>query len=786
MPRQPGLFPDDVPDESPLDAPWVRDALQDHSIATVVFAEVPWGPFDYLIPNELQDLVQAGRRVQVPLGRGNRQVSGYCVAVQRAGADQPDTKTLNEKGRSYKLKSITSVIDGFTLLSAEMLELTKWMADYYIARHGQVLEAAVPAGVRSAAGTRKVRFFKLNKPRLEMIQTDDLPSKQQRIVELLRGNDAWQTADQICKRVHCSQAPIQSLVKKGIVQTEQKRVQKTDVQQEILPREENLQLNPAQQQSLQVITNAIKNDSYETVLVHGVTGSGKTEVYIQAIEEVISYGRQAIVLVPEISLTPQTRQRFRSRFDKVAVLHSHLSDAERHWHWHQIAQGDVQVIVGARSAIFAPAPRLGLIVLDEEHETTFKQETVPRYHARDVAAKRAQLQNIPLILGSATPALESWHQAQIGNYKLVSLPDRVMQRPLPRVATVDLRHESRSKGSYGSISRQLQSAITETLRGDGQVILLLNRRGYSTSIQCPACGEVVQCPQCEIALTHHRFGISGQRLERALCHYCDYQIPAPKVCPSCHADSIRFAGLGTQKLEEEVRGKFPSVTVLRMDSDTMQRPNAHEQALDRFRNGDVKILVGTQMIAKGLDFPNVHLVGVINADTALHFPDFRAGERTFQLVTQVAGRTGRGDQDGRVLVQTYSPEHLAIVAATQHDYKLFAEQELPGREEFGYPPYCGMIRLIIRGADDATCMQYAQHLAQCCQTAIDQLHSSDIRMLGPAPAPITKVREKYRYHLLLLCDNITAIREVITRVYEEQKPPTDIQWVVDVDPQNLL
>ncbi|MBT4011509.1 MAG: DEAD/DEAH box helicase family protein, partial [Planctomycetaceae bacterium] len=397
MPRQPGLFPDDVPDESPLETPWVHDALKDHSIATVVFAEVPWGPFDYLIPSELQDSVKAGRRVQVPLGRGNRQVSGYCVAVKHTGTSQQDTTTPHKKERSYKLKPITSVIDGFTLLSAEMLELTKWMADYYIARHGQVLEAAVPAGVRSAAGTRKVRFFKLNKSRLEMIQSDELPPKQQRIVELLRGNDAWQTADQICKRVHCSQAPIQALVKKGIVQTEHKRVQKTDVQQEILPREENLQLNPAQQQALQTITAAIKNDSYETVLVHGVTGSGKTEVYIQAIEEVISYGRQAIVLVPEISLTPQTRQRFRSRFDKVAVLHSHLSDAERHWHWQQIAQGEVQVIVGARSAIFAPAPRLGLIVLDEEHETTFKQETVPRYHARDVAAKRAQLQNIPLV-----------------------------------------------------------------------------------------------------------------------------------------------------------------------------------------------------------------------------------------------------------------------------------------------------------------------------------------------------------------------------------------------------
>ena len=777
MSQQPGLFPDLDPPDPADPAPWIQDSQQDRSVATIVFAEVPWGPFDYLIPDALHDLVQAGRRVEVPLGRGNRKVTGYCVEVRHESEPQQTP---------YPLKSIVGVKDDTTLLSAEMLELTRWIADHYLARYGQVLEAAVPAGVRTASGTREVRFYRLNPSRLEMIEIEKLPTKQQRIVELLRGVDHWLTADQICKRVHSSVAPIQSLVKKGLVQTEKKRVHQTDIQQEVLPREKALQLNADQQHAFDTIKTAIAQNTHETILIHGVTGSGKTEVYIQAIEEVIRYGRQAIVLVPEISLTPQTRQRFRSRFDKVAVLHSHLSDAERHWHWQQIAQGDVQVVVGARSAVFAPVARLGLIVLDEEHETTFKQETVPRYHARDVAQRRAALHNIPLILGSATPALETWHHAQTGKYQLVSMPDRVLKRPLPHVTTVDLRLESRSGSSRGSISRQLHSAMTETLRDDGQIILLLNRRGYSTRIQCPACGVVVQCPQCEIALTHHRFGIAGGRQELALCHYCDYQIPIPPVCPDCGGDRIHYGGLGTQKLEEEVRARFAGVPVLRMDSDTMQRPNAHEIALDRFRNGEIKILVGTQMIAKGLDFPNVTLVGVINADTALHFPDFRAGERTFQLVTQVAGRTGRGSQEGRVLVQTFTPEHLAIEAAIEHDFAQFAEKELPGREQFGYPPFCSMIRLIIRGPEEEATKKYAQHLATACQNQMDDSPKANIRLLGPAPAPIAKLRDKFRYHFLLLSQEDTELRRMVAEVYDRNPPPDSLQWIVDVDPQSLL
>ncbi len=776
MDRQQGLFDDDALGAPGHPAPWELDAARDRSLASIVFSEVPWGPFDYLIPETLKSEVRAGRRVEVPLGRGNRKMTGYCIGVRHETGP-------TESG--YKLKPVLAVLDQTTLVSPRMLELTQWMSDYYLARPGQVLEALIPAGVRSLAGTRAVKYYALNTNSLSAGDIEKLPSKQQRIVEVLRGKEVWLTGDQICKQVGCTQAPLRSLMNKGLLQVESRRVYKHDIQQEVLEREQALNLNPDQTRALAAITSAVEKQEHKTILVHGITGSGKTEVYIQAIERVISYGRQAIVLVPEISLTPQTRQRFRSRFDRVAVLHSHLSDAERHWHWQQIANGEVQVVVGARSAIFAPTPRLGLIVLDEEHETSFKQETTPRYHARDVAVKRAQLQNVPLVLGSATPALETWHKAKTGEYELVSMPERVMRRPLPAVATVDLRHEGRSKQSYGSISRQLSSAIHQTIQDNGQVILLLNRRGYSTSIQCPACGFVLECPQCEISLTHHRYGISGQRRELAICHYCDYQTSAPRRCPDCQGDGIRFGGLGTQRLEEEVKARFPEVPVLRMDSDTMQRPNAHEQALERFRSGEVKILVGTQMIAKGLDFPNVTLVGVINADTALHFPDFRAGERTFQLVTQVAGRTGRGDTEGRVLVQTYTPEHLAIQAATRHEYEMFAERELPGRQQFGYPPFTKMIRLIVRGVDEHAAMAFGADLANQCRQALGE-RVEEVRILGPAPAPIAKLRDRYRFHVLLMGKDGQLLRDAVREVHEETGPVDGIQWVVDVDPLSLL
>jgi primosomal protein N' (replication factor Y) len=463
----------------------------------------------------------------------------------------------------------------------------------------------------------------------------------------------------------------------------------------------------------------------------------------------------------------------------VAVLHSHLSPAERHWHWQRIAAGQVRVIVGARSAIFAPTSQLGLIVLDEEHDASFKQDSLPRYHARDVALQRALAERIPVVLGSATPSLESWHAAHSGRLQLVELPQRILERPLPDVALVDLRVEYRQRFHRGALSRPLQQAMQEALRAGGQIILLLNRRGYSTSIQCPACGHVVQCPDCDIPLTHHR------QDEKAICHYCDYQQLPPVSCPQCGFEGIRYSGLGTQRLEAEVRGRFPEVECLRMDSDTMQKAGSHERALARFSSGEVRILLGTQMIAKGLDFPRVTLVGVVNADTALHFPDFRAAERTFQLVTQVAGRSGRGERGGRVLVQTFSPEHPALQAAMRHDYRSFAARELRDRQQFGYPPTRQLVRIIVRGPEQAATAAAAAEIAARLQKVLEP-HADQTRLLGPAPAPLVKLRGKYRFHILLLAQRGELLREAVPAATAHLQWADELQWVVDVDPLDML
>jgi primosomal protein N' (replication factor Y) (superfamily II helicase) len=786
--RQNTLF-DAEPDQ------WQLDATHETLAATVVFAEQPHGPYDYAVPPPLAAKLKSGQRVQVPLGRGNRSIIGYCVAV--------GTKTVG----SRPLKPLGRIIDVEPLLSSAMLRLAAWMADYYLCPLGTVLQAIVPAGVRGKAGTREMTFLSVPQEVLDQLQagTLKLGEKQLDALRALAASPRPLTPPELAQAAKCTLGPISELRKKRLVKAEVRRIQHLEVAESIAPREQNLQLNPDQQAALDCILAALRERRHETILLHGVTGSGKTEVYIHAIEEVIQYGRQAIVLVPEISLTPQTRGRFKSRFNSVAVLHSHLSDAERHWHWQQIARGQVQVVVGARSAVFAPTPNLGLIVIDEEHDGSFKQGESPRYHARDVALQRAAMESVPLVLGSATPSLESWQRAKsspkskvqspkseqlatgdlgpwtvdLGPFRLIDMPRRVEDRPLPAVATIDLRTEFASRSSRGAVSRSLHRAIDEALRDDGQVILLLNRRGYSTHIQCPACGHVMRCPACDLALTHHRAD------SQAICHYCDFQMPAPVRCPQCAFDGIRFSGFGTERLEAEIKSRFPEVPVERMDSDTMQRPGSHEAALERFRSGAVKILLGTQMIAKGLDFPNVTLVGVINADTALHFCDLRAAERTFQLVTQVAGRTGRGDKGGRVLVQTFSPDHYAIQAAVDHDYARFAAEELPSRQAHQYPPFASLIRLIVRGESEPVVEQFAEAVGEKLRAAIE-LKQIEHRVLGPAPCPIAKLRGLFRYHVLLSSPAGDELRAATREVIETIEPLDTIQWIVDVDPVDLL
>ncbi|MGQ9575353.1 MAG: replication restart helicase PriA [Thermoguttaceae bacterium] len=758
--KQQSLFDKEPP-------PWEGDAEAEQLVATVVFARGPAGEFDYAVPEALVEQIEPGRRVRVPLGRANRRAVGYCVRLQR--------KPVGAR----PLKPVDSLLDRHRLLGPSMLRLTQWIAQYYLCPWGQVLEAVVPGGVRSQAGTRRATLVGIPAEVRQRLGELDLPHAQSRVMKVLAAASAPVPIRQLVRAAGCSQGPIDALRRRGLVWVSVGRVEPPPRPDRPAPRQVPPCLNPDQQRALDVICAALDSGRHQTILIHGVTGSGKTEVYIRAIERVAQFGRQAIVLVPEISLTPQTVERFRSRFDRVAVLHSHLSDAERHHQWQQIAAGRIQIVIGARSAVFAPVPHLGLIVLDEEHEGSFKQESAPRYHARDVALARAQADGVLLVLGSATPSLESWYRAQSNQYVLVRMPHRVLGRPLPSVGTIDLRDDAHTRTSRGAISRQLHIAMREALEGGGQVILLLNRRGFSTHIQCPACGHVVRCPNCEIALTHHRTA------QAALCHYCGYHMPAPTTCPKCKFAGIRFGGVGTQRLEAEVRARFPGVPCVRMDTDSMGRPGSYERALGDFRSGKVRILLGTQMIAKGLDFPEVTLVGVINADTALHFPDFRAAERTFQLVAQVAGRTGRGEKGGRVLVQTFNPDHPAIQAAVRHDYFAFAANELPVRQMFSYPPFTSMIRLVVRGPAENSVAQFAGQMAERLSAALADA-GTVARVLGPAPAPFSKLRGRYRFQIQLQGPEGERLRQAVVQATAGLRPPEQVQWIADVDPLDML
>lgn len=517
-------------------------------------------------------------------------------------------------------------------------------------------------------------------------------------------------------------------------------------------RQTSLHPTPEQEYVLKLIKENIYSDNPKPVLLYGVTGSGKTEIYLQTIEDILKAGKTAIVLVPEISLTPQMVERFRGRFgDDVAVLHSHLSHGERYDEWRRIKRGEVSVAVGARSAIFAPLQNLGIIIIDEEHETSYKQEETPRYHSREIAEMRAEIEKAGVIFGSATPSTETYYRAQKGELVLGQMTKRVMDRPMPSIEIVDMRTELKS-GNRSIFSRKLQEAIQKTLDDGQQIILFLNRRGYATFILCRECGYVLRCPRCDISLTYHHDTL------KALCHYCGYETGAPDVCPKCGGRYIRYFGTGTQKVEKEARKLFPDTPIERMDADTTKQKDAHQKILNRFKNGNTRILIGTQMIAKGLDFPQVGLVGVITADTAINLPDFRAGERTFQLITQVAGRTGRGEHKGYVIVQTYAPEHYAIKTAKHHDYESFFEKEIGLRKEHGYPPFCSIINMVISGYNEGEVKSAAKFIS-------DQLKDiPESILLGPVKAPISKINNRFRWQILIKTSDITSTLKQLNSV----------------------
>ncbi|VTR92660.1 primosomal protein n : Primosomal protein N OS=Isosphaera pallida (strain ATCC 43644 / DSM 9630 / IS1B) GN=Isop_2695 PE=4 SV=1: DEAD: Helicase_C [Gemmata massiliana] len=762
-----------------------RELPKPVSVPATLFADIVFDrPLDhaytYAVPESLVAKIGVGKRVEVPFGKGGKGTAGFCVRVTDV---QPTS--------SYEIKSVARVLDDDAIVDEHLMKLTRWMADYYLCGWGQVLHAVVPAGVRDNAGTRVASFVEpLPKEKLPNPLPTVTPQQKAALDKLKKENRPLEVL-QLARLAKCTTGVVAGLIKKGLVRKFSERIETpagtpdtdTEDQSTTAPLAE-IVLNADQLRVWEPLRNALETGGYHPFLLHGVTGSGKTEVYLRAIEEVVKQGKEVIVLVPEISLTPQTISRFKGRCGNLAVLHSHLTDAERGGYWRRVATGHIQVVVGARSAVFAPTRKLGLIVIDEEHENSFKQESTPRYHARDVAVMRARLEGIPILMGSATPSLESWANAERGNYAVLSMPNRVASRPLPAVKLVDLRHEPKTPGKHYAIGPTLESAMRKTLKEKGQIILLLNRRGFSTHVHCEACGHVAQCAHCDLAMTFHRTKNS------LMCHYCGFETAPFQKCPACSQPAMRYQGLGTEKLQVEIEEKFPGNVCQRMDSDTMSKPGSHQRVLDAFRDGLIQILVGTQMIAKGLDFPNVTLVGVVNADVGLHLPDFRSAERTFQLLAQVAGRAGRGEKGGQVLVQTFTPDHPCITLASHHNYGEFAKLELVHRKQHKYPPYERLARLIVRSEKEEAAATFADALAGTFKEAMKRATTAQgqapVRLLGPAECPVFRLNNFYRFHFQIQSDSSAVLHEVLRNVLTLAKPPSGVEFQVDIDPYSML
>ena len=720
--------------------------------------------FDYSVPPELSAQVEVGSRVKVPFGP--RQVMGCVTAMVEAS-----THT--------NLRPILSVVGKQSLVTPKVLQLARWIAGYYCCPVEIALKSVLPDSIRKEKEGWRERLF------VRAVTTPgEIPKLSKRQKEVWNLIEEWREMplQELIKLTGTTAETVRRLEDKGLVVISEEVSERDPYANERILPTQPLQLNAEQAAALEKIKAAIGSSVF---LLHGVTGSGKTEVYLQAIAQALEQGKGAIVLVPEISLTPQTVERFKARFNSgplqtlVAVLHSHLSAGERHDEWHKIRQGRARIVIGARSAIFAPVEPLGLIIVDEEHEHSYKQEEAPRYNARDVAVVRGQMEGAAVVLGSATPSLESFYNVERGKYALLSMPTRADDKKMPIVRIVDMRLEMRKQRGVPIFSTQLKEAIARRLEHKQQTILFLNRRGYSTSLQCPKCGYVAQCPNCSVSLTYHR------TVQRLLCHICGHNVAAPSVCPDakCRNPGIRYSGIGTQKVEENLAKLFPHAAIRRMDTDVLKRKEDYRRILGDFRLGKIDILVGTQMIAKGLHFPNVTLVGIIYADLSLHIPDFRAGERTFQLITQVAGRAGRGDIEGEVFVQSFTPHHPAIQFARRHDFNGFYEQEIDARRELRYPPLSRIALLTIKGRNEEKVRFTAEHLRK----EIDNLlgGGKEHMIMGPAPAPLARAETFYRYQIMIRTRQMSKVSAQLAQLSEKLSLPEGLALTIDIDPATL-
>ena len=724
--------------------------------------------FDYAVPAGLD--VRPGCRVRVPLRR--RSATGTVLAM--AVEEQVD----------FAVRELEALIDPEPLITPVLLRTGEWLADYYGCGIETVIRALLPEAVRSEDNSAKTR-------RLAVLEAAPQPEvlerlarrapRQHAILSLLGGAPGLRLA--VADLGDGSAAALKAMEKAGLLRLETEEVRRdpeADGADEVLE-SQPLALNADQQRALDAILAGLRSPAPKPILLLGVTGSGKTEVYLQAARQVLDMGKTVLVLVPEISLTPQTVRRFKARFaamqGQVAVLHSNLSQGERFDEWHRIRKGVARIVIGARSAVFAPLPDLGLIVVDEEHENTYKQENVPRYHGRDVAVLRAAFEPCVIVLGSATPSLESWHNTQTGKYDLLRLDQRADGQSMPLVRVVDMRLEAaKHKGAPAILSDRLRTALEQRLEKGEQAILFLNRRGFARSLQCPKCGHVCQCPHCSVALTYHRTD------ERLVCHVCGHQAIVPRKCPECKDPAIILQGYGTQKVEEVMAKVLPKAKIARIDADAMRRKHALRDTLNAFKSHKIDVLIGTQMIAKGLHFPNVTLVGILNADLSLHVPDFRAGERTFQLLTQVSGRAGRGEMEGEVLVQTFTPFSPSIQFARHHDYEGFMDQEMEFRRQFGYPPFGRMVMITLRG----TMIERVQFSAETLSRKLKAAASAGVTVGDGVPAPLEKAKTYYRFQVSLRGPSSVQLARLVRTTLDALPMPEDVFVAVDVDPLHLL
>jgi primosomal protein N' (replication factor Y) len=715
---------------------------------------------------------------------------GFCLGESDGGA-------LG----TTKPKRVIDVPDSEPAFRPDLLAVCRWMSEYYVAPPGLVLRAALPAALgaskRLDPAVKARRVLALLRRLPSLLERDEVFARspaQRSLYELLVSLGGRAAVEQLVERLGCSPSVVQGLLKRGLARIEMQTVSRDPFLHRAPPAATPHEPTDAQRHAIEALTAARPG---EVALLHGITGSGKTLVYIELLKRVVrERERTAIVLVPEIALTPQAVDRFRAVFgDDVAVLHSGLSDGERYDAWLALRSGAKRIAVGARSAVFAPLSNLGAIVVDEEHEASYKQGESPRYHAREVAIVRAREAGAVCVLGSATPSLESWENARAGKYRLLSLPARVGGGALPKVEVVDLRFSAKNSRlptldpRLSTLDRQLRNVLSEPLElalheclaRQEQSILLLNRRGYASFVQCSACEWVAACPDCSISLTYHRSP------ERLVCHYCRHQETPSDTCPRCGESTLRQRGLGTQQVERLLAERLPTARIARMDVDTTSGKWAHADILDRVARHEVDVLLGTQMIAKGLDFPNVTLVGVIDADVGINLPDFRASERTFQLISQVAGRAGRGPKGGRVIIQTRAPTHHAVQCAVAHDYVRFVAEELPGRVSPPYPPTVRLANIVLSGAVEKATMELAQRAAEWFAHALRNAGGA-IEVVGPAPCPVERIKQRWRWHLLLRTTKSSALTRVAHRFLTSFDVPSrgELRVTFDRDPVALL